>query len=489
MSLTSISQGRSGGEPSVTRVVETRLPTRHGVFRMIGFLGNDGTEHIALVMPVAPGTGAAAEDVSDSVAPLVRLHSECLTGDALGSWRCDCGTQLDAALGRIALEGAGALLYVRGHEGRGIGLLEKLKAYRLQDGGVDTLDANLALGHPADARDYTQAAAILADLGLRRIRLMSSNPAKEHALTAAGIEIVERTGMFVPEREQNLSYLSTKRSRMGHDSPTGDVWGELLAGRVPVSAPTPGDEELIDRYGALVATGPDVVVAQMAQSLDGFIATRSGDGQQLSGAEDHAHLHRLRALVQAVVVGAGSVVADDPQLTVREVPGPNPVRVLIDPHARIPTTSQVLTTGAAPTLWLVGSEWSPPPASAAERVATEPGGGGHGGGGHGGGEDGVADHVTVLRLEAADFAPERLVEVLRRRGLSRLLIEGGGDTVSRFLATGCLDRLYVTTVPVLLGDGVPGVRGPAVDRVSAAPRPRARHFRLGEDTCTELVLR
>ncbi|XVX20389.1 GTP cyclohydrolase II [Actinomycetota bacterium] len=459
MSLTSISQSPAGDGPAVTRVVETRLPTRHGIFRMIGFLGPDGTEHVALAMPLEPDSGARAD-----TPPLVRLHSECLTGDALGSYRCDCGTQLDAALARIALEGSGVLLYVRGHEGRGIGLLEKLKAYRLQDGGVDTLDANLALGHPADARDYTQAAEILADLGLARIRLMSSNPAKEHALTAAGIEVVERTGMFVPEREQNLSYLSTKRSRMGHDSPTGDVWGELVSGRVPVSALTPADEELIDRYGPLVATGPHLVVAQMAQSLDGFVATRTGDGAQLSGSEDHEHLHRLRALVDAVVVGAGTVVADDPQLTVREVPGPNPVRVVIDPHVRIPTSSQLLTVGAAPTLWLVGAEWS---TSTSE----------------------IGEHVEVVQLHETEFEPKRLVGSLRERGLARLLIEGGGNTVSRFLAAGSLDRLYVTTVPVLLGDGVPGVRGQAVDRVADAARPRARHFGLGADTCTELVLR
>lgn len=439
--------------PDVERVVETVLPTRHGTFAMIGFLGSDGTEHVALSLGLddRPARGAA---------PLVRLHSECLTGDALGSLRCDCGTQLDAALARVAAEGAGVVVYVRGHEGRGIGLLEKLKAYRLQDRGVDTVDANLMLGHPSDARDYTQAAAVLHDLGLTRIRLMSSNPAKEDALFEHGIEVVERTGMFVPEHAHNVRYLATKRARMRHDVPSDDAWAQLVAGVVPVSTHTPGEAGLVERYGPLVAAGGEIVVGQMAQSLDGFIATRSGDGAGLSGTEDHEHLHRLRALVDAVVVGASTVAGDDPRLTVREVPGGHPTRVVLDPRARVPRTSRVLTDGEAPTLWFVGPDAEVPP---------------------------TAPHVEVVELPAP-FEPSQVLALLRGRGLGRVLVEGGGHTVSTFLNDGCLDRLYVTTVPVLLGDGVPGVRGVPRDRVGDATRLPSRRFTLGEDTCTELVL-
>ncbi|MTB72402.1 GTP cyclohydrolase II [Arsenicicoccus sp. MKL-02] len=439
----------------VERVVETVLPTRHGTFRMVGYLGYDGTEHVALSVGVH-------DDAVPDVPPLVRLHSECLTGDGLGSWRCDCGVQLDAALARIAGEGLGVLVYVRGHEGRGIGLLEKLKAYRLQDAGVDTVDANLALGHPSDARDYGQAAAILADLGLPRIRLMSSNPGKEEALAALGIQVVERTGMFVPEPPDSVFYLHTKRARMRHDAPPeASVWQELLDGRVPVSASSSEDLQLVERYGPLVAQ-PTAVVAQMAQSLDGFIATRSGDGAGLSGAADHEHLHRLRALVDAVVVGAGTVVADDPQLTVREVSGPHPTRVVLDPHARVPHDATVLVEATSPTLWLVGPDAQVP---------------------------GVADHVTVLRLPTTDFAPAEVVATLRARGLGRVLVEGGGRTVSRFADAGELDRLYVTTVPVLLGDGVPGLRVQPASQIGDAPRHPSRRFVLGDDVCTELVMR
>ncbi|WP_367337117.1 GTP cyclohydrolase II [Phycicoccus sp.] len=443
--------------PPVERIVETVLPTRHGTFRMVGFLGRGGAEHVTLSMGVTDGA-SPGEPV------LVRLHSECLTGDALGSWRCDCGIQLDAALARIAAEGSGVLVYVRGHEGRGIGLLEKLKAYRLQDGGADTVDANLALGHPSDARTYDEAAAVLLDLGLRRIRLMSSNPAKEDALRALGVEIVERTGMFIPEPPHSVGYLATKRARMGHDLPRDDggAWQQLRAGVVPVSVDSAGDTDLVDRYGPLVASGPDVVYAQMAQSLDGFIATPSGDAFGLSGPEDHVHLHRLRALADAVLVGAGTVVADDPRLSVREVEGANPVRVVIDPRARIPLRSKVLSDDEAPTIWLVGDDVVVPRVHSA--------------------------HVNVVRLSRSDFEPGKIVALLRERALVTLLVEGGGVTVSRFLGADCIDRLFLTTVPVLLGDGVPGVRARPVATIGDAARPSSRRFALGADLCTELVL-
>ena len=194
---------------AVTRVVETVLPTQHGVFRMIGYRDDTAAEHIALVR----GT----DDDLDG-APLVRVHSECLTGDAFGSWRCDCGDQLDAALAAIDEEGAGVVVYLRGQEGRGIGLLAKLEAYALQDLGADTVDANLALGLPVDGRRYDQAAGILLDLGIDTVRLLSGNPAKEEALEALGVTVKERRGLAVTERSENRGYLATKRLRMNHDA-------------------------------------------------------------------------------------------------------------------------------------------------------------------------------------------------------------------------------------------------------------------------------
>jgi len=191
----------------VERLAETTLPTRHGVFRVLGYRDRlTGDEHIALVSPKGlPGR-----------APLARLHSECLTGDVLGSLRCDCGGQLERSLERVAAEG-GVVVYLRGHEGRGVGLLSKLQAYALQDNGFDTVDAQTELGLPIDSREYAAGAAILADLDVRSVRLLTNNPMKVNAMRDYGITVaaVERLSM-VPGAD-NAAYLRTKRDRMGHD--------------------------------------------------------------------------------------------------------------------------------------------------------------------------------------------------------------------------------------------------------------------------------
>jgi 3,4-dihydroxy 2-butanone 4-phosphate synthase/GTP cyclohydrolase II len=197
-------------ERQVERAAEARIPTAHGEFRAVGYRSLlDGTEHVALVRG----------EVGDGRDVLVRVHSECLTGDVFGSRRCDCGPQLDAALAAIAAEGRGVVLYVRGHEGRGIGLLHKLQAYELQDAGRDTVDANLDLGLPADARDYGTGAQILVDLGVRSMRLLTNNPAKRAGLEGYGLSIVGRVPLPARVTADNLRYLVTKRDRMGHDLP------------------------------------------------------------------------------------------------------------------------------------------------------------------------------------------------------------------------------------------------------------------------------
>jgi 3,4-dihydroxy 2-butanone 4-phosphate synthase/GTP cyclohydrolase II len=205
---------RRSAEPTVRREAETRLPTAFGDFRAYGYRSTaDGVEHIALV------TG----DIGDGQDVLVRLHSECLTGDVFGSHRCDCGPQLQESLRRVTAEGRGVVVYLRGHEGRGIGLLSKLRAYELQERGRDTLDANLELGLPADARDYAAGAQMLADLGVRSLRLMTNNPDKVDALVRHGLRVIGREPMPIQAGEHNLRYLRTKRDRMGHDLPWLDA--------------------------------------------------------------------------------------------------------------------------------------------------------------------------------------------------------------------------------------------------------------------------
>ena len=198
---------RKKHEKIVEKQAEAKLPTRYGDFRLFGFKDKiTGAEHAALVLG----------EVTDEPI-LVRVHSECLTGDAFGSLKCDCGEQFDAAMKKIAEAGRGILVYLR-QEGRGIGLLNKIRAYSLQDGGLDTVDANLALGLPSDARDYNCGIQILRDLGAKKIRLMTNNPDKIQKLNSAenGIEIIERVPLSVPPRPQDIEYLRTKKVRMGH---------------------------------------------------------------------------------------------------------------------------------------------------------------------------------------------------------------------------------------------------------------------------------
>lgn len=201
---------RRTAEPTVRREAEVRLPTAFGEFTAFGYRSTvDGVEHVALVHG----------DIGDGTDVLVRMHSECLTGDIFSSQRCDCGPQLQASMRRVTEAGRGVVVYLRGHEGRGIGLLSKLRAYELQERGRDTLDANLELGLPADARDYAAGARILEDLGVRSLRLMTNNPDKIDALTRHGLDVTAREPMPVQAGEHNLRYLRTKRDRMGHELP------------------------------------------------------------------------------------------------------------------------------------------------------------------------------------------------------------------------------------------------------------------------------
>ncbi|MEU4848323.1 GTP cyclohydrolase II [Streptomyces gilvosporeus] len=201
------------GCKGLSRVVDTKLRMQTGEMLAIGYVDPTGEEHVALV----------AGGVSGKEEVLVRVHSECFTGDVLDSLRCDCGEQLRMSMAEINRAGAGVVIYLRGHEGRGIGLMAKLRAYRIQDAQrLDTVDANLALGLPVDARDYSVAAAILDDLGVRSIRLLTNNPAKTTGLSDLGVKIAGRVPLLVQPGATNRQYLVSKRDRMGHELP--DFW-------------------------------------------------------------------------------------------------------------------------------------------------------------------------------------------------------------------------------------------------------------------------
>ncbi len=246
ISIAQLIDFRRHSERMVSRVVQTPIPNSYGLWQAIGYLNSmDGTEHLALVLgdlepadPARAGDGSPARDV------LVRMHSECLTGDVFGSQRCDCGTQLNAAMAAIAAEGRGIVVYLRGHEGRGIGLLSKLQAYQLQDAGADTVDANTELGFPVDAREYSTGAQILTDLGVSSLRLLTNNPAKIKGLSDYGLKVTGTVSLPVTATPHNLRYLIAKRDRLGH--------------LIELSEPAAG------RPAAAVGPAPEVGIARAA---------------------------------------------------------------------------------------------------------------------------------------------------------------------------------------------------------------------------------
>src|SRR6516164_6770123 len=219
ISIEQLIEYRRRTERQLIRQAQTRIPNAYGQWQAFGYQHEiDGTEYLALVLGDVTGT-----DV------LTRLHSECLTGDVFGSLRCDCGAQLNAAMAAIAAEGRGIVIYLRGHEGRGIGLVSKLRAYQLQDGGVDTVDANTELGLPVDAREYSTGAQMLTDLGVVSLRLLTNNPDKVSGLAGFGLTVTGRVGLPAPPTPHNLRYLTAKRDRLGHQIDNLPVVGDLGA--------------------------------------------------------------------------------------------------------------------------------------------------------------------------------------------------------------------------------------------------------------------
>ncbi|MFL5736562.1 MAG: GTP cyclohydrolase II [Actinomycetota bacterium] len=398
--------------------------TPNGEFQLRGFEAPSGRTYVA-VMRGEIGAG-------DGV--LVRLHSECLTGDVLGSLRCDCGTQLEFALRRVAAEGRGIVLYSIGDEGRGVGILNKLRAYELQDLGLDTVDANRHLGFPVDARDFTEAGQVLRDLGVRSVRLMTNNPAKVDALRSAGVDVEAVEPLPTSPNIRSVTYLQTKRSRLGHE-PFGDVPGEPLSPALDVR------EFLGNPNGHR-----PYVVLKHAQTLDGRTATASGDSRWISGTEERALSHALRSACDAVAVGIGTVLIDDPQLTVRFVSGPSPIRVVFDSLLRIPDRAKVLSDGPATVVVTT------PRSSEARRQALI--------------ERGIG--VEVVREGSGGVSLSDALVALTSRGIASILVEGGAQLATSLLSGGLVHRAIVSIAPTVLGAGTNAIGDLGVDRISEA---------------------
>jgi GTP cyclohydrolase II len=396
----------------VREAARIQLPTVFGEFDTRAFECASGHVYLAMIKGV----------VGDGQPVLTRVHSECLTGDALGSLRCDCGSQLDLGLRALAAEGRGILVYATGHEGRGIGLIDKLRAYMEQDRGADTVDANLRLGLPADGRRYDDAAAVLKAVGVRSVRLATNNPRKVAGLKAAGITIEEVVPTPAIPHLRNQRYLRTKRDRLGHAS--------VIAEQVPGGRVT----QPVDVSSLLGSSAPGAdrpfVVLRYAQTLDGQVQG-GPTGPDPASAEAQAPIwHALRAACDAVLVGVGTVLADDPLLTVRAVPGRSPARVVVDSSLRTPVSAAVLNPDA-PTYLMTNC--------------------------HAGNQD--KERLLATRYIAIRHVPEGpggldIAAVLRQlytEGIRSVVAEGGPRVLASLLEANLADRVVVAISPQIHG--------------------------------------
>ncbi|MFN8440363.1 MAG: GTP cyclohydrolase II [Caldilineaceae bacterium] len=429
----------------IQRTVVARIPTAEGEFWLYHYRNQrDDKEHLAIVL----GEVAEKDDV------LVRVHSECFTGDVLGSRRCDCGEQLHLAMWRIAQQGCGAILYLR-QEGRGIGLEEKLKAYNLQDEGYDTVEANLRLGHQADEREYWAAAGILADLRIRSVRLLTNNPDKLEKLAAEGVTIRGRTPVRPSVHADNRFYLETKVQKMRHmlSLPTLSATslsklvsngngsnGHQHEPEAPSVAATNSNpsaffdeieaklEALQQRIAHHRAASPFVTLS-WAQSLDGSIAAEAGKPLRLSAEGSMRLTHRLRSMHDAILVGIGTVLADNPRLTTRLVEGPSPRPIIIDSRLRTPPGAALFAHPQRP-IFAVGNASS----QAIARIQAE------------GGE------VWQFVEDADGRIPLGLVlGRLAKIGVRSLMVEGGALILNRFLSERLGNYGVITIAPRFVG--------------------------------------
>jgi 3,4-dihydroxy 2-butanone 4-phosphate synthase/GTP cyclohydrolase II len=398
----------------VREVARIQLPTVSGEFDTRAFTCASGHVYLAMIKG----------EIGDGRSVLTRVHSECLTGDALGSLRCDCGAQLDLGLRALTAEGRGVLVYATGHEGRGIGLVDKLRAYMEQDRGADTVDANLRLGLPMDGRRYDDAAAVLKAVGVRSVRLATNNPRKVDGLRTAGITIDRVIATPAIPCLRNQRYLRTKQDRLGHAA--------LIDHQVPAE-PLNRSIDVGTLLGSAIPGGDrPFVVLRYRQTLDGRILAGPAEPDQAETQAEALIWHALRAACDAVLVGVGTVLADDPALTVRAVPGRSPARVILDSALRTPMTAAVLSLDA-PTYLMTNShvdDQRKHRALAARQIAvrhipTGPGG---------------LDISAVLRQLYAE-------------GIRSVVVEGGPRVITSLLSANLADRVVISIVPQIRGQG------------------------------------
>jgi GTP cyclohydrolase II len=552
-----------------------KLPSEFGQFKIYGYRNTlDNSENVAIVK---------GEPAQFDNPVMVRIHSECLTGDALGSLRCDCRMQLQAALRIIENAGQGIVVYLA-QEGRGIGLLNKVKAYSLQDLGLDTVEANERLGFSADLRDYSMAAHILKDLGVKQIRLITNNPRKIARLQSYDIEVVERMPLGIEPNEYNLKYLTTKANKLGHlldvkhlqslaikalkiDEYLEEIWPALLECKESLRNEPPQVHEywaffgkakspwsfkklyekkisdipesdfliiidfpndfcqnldfanqlfsqvqsaivfksgspfksdlvqdaqcfkgmsssdgwqtfslyirlLVAQREAYLEKRP-FLMAHLAQSLDGRIAAVNGNSQWLSNEANLKHAHRLRALHDAVMVGAATATLDNPKLTVRLVTGKHPTPVIIEGKndLRLDDLQMMRLHEKMIVLYPQGKSHRVLPQAAKGKILDIP--------------------ISPKKgsPERSLLAPSEILNVLYEKGISSIFLEGGGQTVSYFLQADCIDLLHLHFSPLILGSGRSSFTLPVIDSIDKGLRFKMKHFDLDGEILLELVPR
>ena len=404
----------------VKNLVKTRIPTAYGDFTLYLY-SEHGKEHLALVKA----------DVQGEAGVPVRVHSECLTGDVFGSRRCDCGDQLRHTLQYLGRIRCGVLIYLR-QEGRGIGLRKKMEAYNLQDTGLDTVEANLSLGHQADERDYGIAARILRDLGVRSIHLITNNPHKVDELTRNGIEVEARIPIEVGQHEDNLGYLRSKAEKMAHML----TFVETTPAHYDLEFIRP----LVDQLQLIrnAQDGGPFVTLTYAQSLDGSIAVEPNARCDLSSEPALILTHYLRACHDGLLVGVNTILADDPRLTVRYCEGEDPRAIILDSQLRIPFDCKVLTQAGKPPIVL-----TTPVADFERRERLR--------------ALGVEVVVVAAAADGGVYLPGAL-EALRGLGIRTLMVEGGARVICAFLKQKLVDYCVITIAPKLIG-GLKAVDG------------------------------
>ncbi len=415
----------------VKKEVSAEIPSKYGSFELSLFTTNqDNKEHLLLTF----GSVHHADDV------LVRIHSECMTGDILGSLRCDCGEQLQMSMSQIAIEGRGIIIYLR-QEGRGIGLIDKLRTYNLQDQGQDTVDANLALGHEGDERSYEVAAHILKELHIKSLRLLTNNPKKIEALNQYHLNVTSRVPIKGSIHHHNAFYLLTKKQKMHHFFEEEDL------------------KELYEKCSSFLEKKKPLVTLAYAQSLDGSISFHRKKRLMLSSQDSLVMTHKLRSENDAILVGVGTVIADDPLLTVRHYKGKNPQVVILDSKLRIPLTARVLKNSRPPIIFT--TDKADPEK---QKLLTEM-------------------NARIVLVDATSDGRTDLNQTLEKLfifGIKTVMVEGGRAIITNFITDNHVDKVIITVAPIFVG-GVSVLSKEIKENLGFPQLKNVLQYKLGRD--------